>query len=295
MSIFNWVVRKLLIMKFRRVEKVPQVQERAKAFKGTAPNTPEHLKAYFEYITAVEKELEKSRFYAWPPGSVQIEPLLRKIETGTATASEIEEYRRLAGEVTRHPRCGPGFKKRIESALSSLDHPDAPPDRPQNQMEASQPSIPLYLRENDLRACLDEFSNRWREEFQRHRVKFETRLDSSIPIFRFDYQKVEQAVANFLNSALYDAPPGGSVMLNCVPRPAGVEVSVTVGEEQHEAIPDRYSTRSPSSRQDCKYEESLAIGLTIAKRLIFAHRGKIWVEASPTESRYTFLLPTDQG
>ena len=66
-------------------------------------------------------ELEKSRFYAWPPGSAQIEPLLQKIETGTAIASEVEEFRRLAEEVLRHPRCGQGFKKRIESALSLLE------------------------------------------------------------------------------------------------------------------------------------------------------------------------------
>lgn len=105
---------------------------------------------------------------------------------------------------------------------------------------------------------MDELSKRWRDGFQREGVKLETKLDSPIPIFRFDYQKVQQAASNFLDSALYDAPPGRSVMLNCLPRPDGVEVSVTVGEEQHQAIPDRYSTTSLFRRQNYKYEESLA-------------------------------------
>jgi signal transduction histidine kinase len=74
-----------------------------------------------------------------------------------------------------------------------------------------------------------------------------------------------------------------------------VEVSVTGAKEQHQAIPERYSTTSPSRRQTFEYEDSLAIGLTIAKRLILAHHGKIWVEASSTGSRYAFLLPIDQG
>ena len=40
----------------------------------------------------------------------------------------------------------------------------------------------------------------------------------------------------------------------------------------------------------------MGLGLAIAKRLIQAHRGKIWVESkSKTGSKFTFLLPMDQG
>jgi signal transduction histidine kinase len=40
----------------------------------------------------------------------------------------------------------------------------------------------------------------------------------------------------------------------------------------------------------------MGLGLAIAKRLIQAHPGKIWVESDPTGgSRFTFLLPMDQG
>jgi len=40
----------------------------------------------------------------------------------------------------------------------------------------------------------------------------------------------------------------------------------------------------------------MGLGLAIAKRLIQAHRGKIWVESEPvTGSRFSFLLPMDQS
>jgi signal transduction histidine kinase len=40
----------------------------------------------------------------------------------------------------------------------------------------------------------------------------------------------------------------------------------------------------------------MGLGLAIAKRLIQAHRGKIWVESeSPSGSKFTFLLPMHQG
>src|SRR5208282_5384685 len=107
----------------------------------------------------------------------------------------------------------------------------------------------LQLRENDLRDCLAEMASRWSEAFQRKGVKLETMLDPSIPTFRFDYQKVQQAAANLLDNALKHTPSQGTVTLRArphfwerrvaeiapveerrrfrLPRPNSVEVSVT--------------------------------------------------------------------
>ncbi len=54
----------------------------------------------------------------------------------------------------------------------------------------------LHLHDNDIRDCLSEVTKRWQEAFQRKNVKLEFRLDPGLPVFRFDYQKVQQAVAN---------------------------------------------------------------------------------------------------
>jgi signal transduction histidine kinase len=174
----------------------------------------------------------------------------------------------------------------------------------------------LQLRENDLRDCLDELSKRWSEAFQRKGVKLEASLDPSIPTFRFDYQKVQQAAANLLDNALKHTPKGGSVTLRAaphfwerrvaalapaeerrrfrLPRPNSVEVSVAdsgpgIAAEHHQEIFEDFV------RVD-RNTSGMGLGLAIAKRLIQAHRGKIWVETeSPMGSRFTFLLPMDQG
>jgi len=75
----------------------------------------------------------------------------------------------------------------------------------------------LQLRENDLRDCLEETANRWSEAFQRKGVKLEVLLDPSIPTFRFDYQKIQQAAANLLDNALKHTPSGGTVTLRARP------------------------------------------------------------------------------
>ena len=66
----------------------------------------------------------------------------------------------------------------------------------------------LQLRENDLRDCLDELSKRWSEAFQRKGVKLEASFDPSIPTFRFDYQKVQQAAANLAGQFVETHPRG---------------------------------------------------------------------------------------
>ena len=174
----------------------------------------------------------------------------------------------------------------------------------------------LQLRENDLRDCLDELSKRWSEAFQRKGVRLDASFDPSIPPFRFDYQKVQQAAANLLDNALKHTPSGGSVTLRAaphfwerrvaalapveerrrfrLPRPNSVEVSVTdsgpgIAAEHHQEIFEDFV------RVD-RNTSGMGLGLAIAKRLIQAHRGKVWVESeSRSGSRFTFLLPMDQG
>jgi signal transduction histidine kinase len=173
----------------------------------------------------------------------------------------------------------------------------------------------LQLRENDLRDCLDELSKRWLEAFQRKGVRLDAAFDPSIPNFRFDYQKVQQAAANLLDNALKHTPAGGCVTLRALPhfwerrvseaspsqerrrfrlpRPNSVEVSVAdsgpgIAAEHHQEIFEDFV------RVD-RNTTGMGLGLAIAKRLVQAHRGKIWVESeSSNGSKFTFLLPMDQ-
>jgi signal transduction histidine kinase len=172
----------------------------------------------------------------------------------------------------------------------------------------------LQLRENDLRDCLDELAKRWAEAFQRKGVKLEITLDPSIPTFRFDYQKVQQAAANLLDNSLKHTPSGGCVTFRAaphfwerrvagvapsqerrrfrLPRPNSVEVSVSdtgpgIAAEHHQEIFEDFV------RVD-RNTSGMGLGLAIAKRLIQAHRGKIWVESEHQRgSAFTFLLPMD--
>src|SRR6202011_410420 len=69
----------------------------------------------------------------------------------------------------------------------------------------------LQLRENDLRDCLNDVVCRWQDAFQRGKVRLETQIAEQLPLFNFDYPKVQQCVANLLDNALKNTPAGGCV------------------------------------------------------------------------------------
>jgi signal transduction histidine kinase len=172
----------------------------------------------------------------------------------------------------------------------------------------------LHSRENDLRDCLTELATRWREAFQRKQVRLEVKLDEALQSFRFDYQKVQQVVANLLDNALKHTPTGGTVTLCATPHfwerrnatevpsadrrrgrslvPNSVRIAVAdtgpgIAAEHHQEIFEEFVRVDRNS-------SGMGLGLAIAHRLVQAHRGKIWVDSELHRGcTFTVLLPTD--
>jgi signal transduction histidine kinase len=172
----------------------------------------------------------------------------------------------------------------------------------------------LHLRENDLRDCLSELISRWQDAFQRKQVRLEARISPALKPLKFDYQKVQQSVANLLDNALKHTPAGGAVVLTAeehfwdrraaamntnedrrrshLDHPNSVRVSVAdtgagIAAEYHQEIFEEFVRVDRSA-------SGMGLGLAIVKRLIQAHRGKIWVDSEIGRGcAFTFLLPTD--
>lgn len=180
-------------------------------------------------------------------------------------------------------------------------------------MDTETPLV-LELRENKLQGCLFEISKRFLGVFQPKGVRLELYMDPSIPTFRFDYEKVQQVMANLLDNALKYTPSGGTVVLRAAPhfwnrREGRVANMAPLKERRRPRLPRpncvEVSAKDsgvgiPAEHHQEIFEDRNASGtghrLAIAMRLIRAHRGKIWVESDPNEgSRFTFLLPMDQG
>jgi two-component system clock-associated histidine kinase SasA len=159
-----------------------------------------------------------------------------------------------------------------------------------------------------------ELATRWTEAFQRKRVRLDVSIDEGLPSFRFDYQKVQQAVANLLDNALKHTPVGGSVTMRAEPhfweRRNGKDIPSTDRRRERSqtlnsariAVTDTGPGIATEHHQEIfedfvrvdRTSSGMGLGLAIAKRLVQAHRGKIWVDSTPRQGcTFTFLLPTD--
>lgn len=171
----------------------------------------------------------------------------------------------------------------------------------------------LQFQDNDLKDCINDVVARWKESFQRASVHLEVFLDTKLPVFKFDYPKIQQCVTNLVDNALKHTPSGGKVNLRAEPhfwerrlsttvtprerrssrppQPNSVMITVSdtgegIAAEYHQEIFEDFGRVDPSS-------SGMGLGLAITKRLIQAHHGKIWVESEPGRgSSFNFLLPT---
>ena len=124
-----------------------------------------------------------------------------------------------------------------------------------------------------------------------NRITVET--DKSIEKFAFDYQKLGQILNNLLSNAI-KFTKGGEVKV--VSRNLGREVEVSIsdtGEGISDEMKSKLFNKFVQFRNSAVSNvDGTGLGLVIAKGIVEAHGGKIWiVDNVPHGSRFLFTLP----
>jgi signal transduction histidine kinase len=100
----------------------------------------------------------------------------------------------------------------------------------------------------------------------------------SLPTIMADAGRVLQVLSNLVGNALKFTPANGRVVIRAEPAPGGVRFSVSdtgqgIPPEQLAKIFGRFWQANPADRR------GIGLGLTIAKGIVEAHGGRIWVES----------------
>lgn len=113
------------------------------------------------------------------------------------------------------------------------------------------------------------------------------------PIFaRFDPNRLSQVLSNFLGNAIKFTPRGGTITAELTAVEKHVRVCVRdtgpgIAPEAVQQIFQRFA-QGQHSRNDF----SVGLGLYIAKEIIAAHGGRIWVESKPGQgAEFYFEIP----
>ncbi|HVO92620.1 MAG TPA: ATP-binding protein, partial [Terriglobales bacterium] len=128
----------------------------------------------------------------------------------------------------------------------------------------------------------------------RHGIKLEKGIDERIGDFTGDERKVKQVLVNLLSNAVKFTPEGGQIRVEARLGDSSVILSVTdtgigIAKEDQEAIFEEFRQASGNYAQK---REGTGLGLTLTKRFVEMHGGKIWVESELGKgSTFTFTLP----
>jgi signal transduction histidine kinase len=176
-------------------------------------------------------------------------------------------------------------------------------------------NVNMRFEAGDLNACLSEVCSFWLHRFHQKGVALYFLANEKLKTFLFDNYKVQHIVSNLLDNALKATPAGGTVWLNADlhlwDRRSGKPARVT-NERRKQASTSFNTVRitvsdtgigiEPEFQQEIfddffkvptvENPASMGLGLAIARRLVQAHGGKVWMESQPgSGSKFSFLLP----
>jgi signal transduction histidine kinase len=154
----------------------------------------------------------------------------------------------------------------------------------------------LDLRPTQIAPLLETLVKRFRQQFGAKRVELDLDLPAGLPPILADEHRILQVLSNLTANALQYTPAGGTVSISAARTNGTIRITVRdtgagIAPEHLTHLFDRFY-RVDKSRSRAAGGGS-GIGLTIAKYLVEAHGGKIWVESEGAGegSAFSFTLP----
>ena len=151
----------------------------------------------------------------------------------------------------------------------------------------------LELSDLHLPTALDSALTLVRERAGRRGIELQMNVDSRLGQVRADERKVRQVVLNLLSNAIKFTPEGGRIEVRATPQDGLVEVSVSdtgvgIAPEDQEAVFEEFRQVGTADKK----VEGTGLGLTLCRRFVELHGGRIWVKSElGTGSTFTFSLP----
>jgi signal transduction histidine kinase len=132
-----------------------------------------------------------------------------------------------------------------------------------------------------------------RDRAARRGISFTVEIDPALEPLTADERKVKQVLFNLLSNAVKFTPEGGTIEVRAHRLDGEARVAVRdtgpgIAPEDQARIFEEFQ----QTKVGMQSEESTGLGLTLAKRFIELHGGRLWVESEVGRgSTFTFALP----
>ena len=132
-----------------------------------------------------------------------------------------------------------------------------------------------------------------RERAGRRSIALQTQIDNRLGQIQADERKIRQVVLNLLSNAIKFTPEAGRIDVSAIPKDGFVEVSVSdtgvgIAPEDQEKVFEEFRQVGTAAKK----VEGTGLGLTLCRKFVELHGGKIWVKSQVGEgSTFTFTIP----
>jgi histidine kinase len=146
-----------------------------------------------------------------------------------------------------------------------------------------------------VQELMEAAASKLRHQFSEKGVQLEMEVAPDLPPVLADEDRIVQVLLNLTGNALQYTPSGGQVWMRSKQRDGEVEVSIRdtgIGIPA-EHLPHIFTRFYRVEKSRSRAGGGSGIGLTIARHLVTAHGGRIWVESlgAGKGSTFTFTLP----
>ena len=152
----------------------------------------------------------------------------------------------------------------------------------------------LELSSFDLPLAIDNARTFVRERAVKHGITLDIDVDDRLGEYVGDERKIKQILLNLLSNAVKFTPEGGRISIIANKTENGAEISVSdtgIGIPPAEQ-PTIFEEFRQVGGDYAHKKEGTGLGLTLAKKFVELHGGKIWVESEIGKgSTFSFTLP----
>jgi len=154
--------------------------------------------------------------------------------------------------------------------------------------------LKLVYQAEDITKLVKQAVTPWQPQLAAKEISLSLDLPDNLPLVNIDWQRVNQVLHNLLENAVAYTHKGGTINVAAITQGDWVEVSVSdTGEGiPAEDLPHIFERFYRVDKSRARATGGSGLGLTIAKRLVEAHGGKITVQSKLGKgSRFSFTLP----
>lgn len=151
--------------------------------------------------------------------------------------------------------------------------------------------LPMEFGSGNLAALVRDLGRDFRTLAGRHGIEVRFEIPERCQAV-FDVEQIQRVLVNLVGNAVKFTPPGGRITLRVSENDQSAQVLVadTGKGIPAERIADLFTEFTQVGREDSR--KGAGLGLSICRRIIEAHQGRIWAESQIGQgSRFLFTLP----